>query len=133
MKQLDFPVQIKPASPSQVPAILSELQFKLKRLLDEGVSDCIDLHSLPLFPGDYETLKNLLGRGEIHVSMNAMGPSEIYETSVSGIWWLSHSNSLEENVAEYIEITPIPEILKTEQLDIERGEQKLRQILKSLA
>lgn len=116
-------------TPSQLPAILSELQFKLQQLIDTGTSDSIDLRSLPLFPGDYEQLKQHLGHGEIHVSIDAMGPSEIYETTIPGIWWVSHFNNQDENIAEYIEVTPLPELLKSNHQDIQQGEQQLQLLI----
>ena len=118
-----------PASPSQLLAILSELQTKLKALIDQGDTDSIDLRTLPMFPGDYEQLKETLGYGEINVSIDAMGPTEIYETAVPGIWWITHYNSNDENIAEYIEITALPEMLKTDPQEIEQGRSKLQQLI----
>jgi hydrogenase-1 operon protein HyaF len=126
----DITVSVEPpSSPSQVLAILNELQFKLKVLNEQGCSDSIDLRTLPLFPGDYEQLKQTLGHGEIHVSIDAMGPTEIYETAIAGIWWVTHYNSQEENVAEYIEITTLPELLRTSHEDIKQAEQHLQQLI----
>jgi len=118
-----------PASPSQVLAILNELQFKLKALIEQDHNDSIDLRTLPLFPGDYELLKETLGYGEIHVTIEAMGPTEIYETAILGIWWVTHYNSQDENVAEYIEITALPELIKTSEQDIKQAEQQLKQLI----
>ena len=131
-KLSDIAINVEPpAQPSQVLAILSELQTKLKALVDQGTTDSIDLRSLPLFPGDYEILKETLGYGEIHVDIEAMGPSEVYETSIPGIWWVSHYNSQDENVADYIEVTALPELLKTSQEDIEQAERQLQQLIDS--
>lgn len=118
-----------PDSPSQVLAILNELQTKLNALVDQGITDTIDLRSLPLFPGDDEILKETLGYGEINVSIDAMGLSEIYETSIAGIWWVSHFNVQDENVGEYIEVTALPELLKTSQQEIEQAEQRLQELI----
>ena len=54
-------------SPSQVLAILNELQSKLTALAEQGTNDSIDLRSLPLFPGDYEQLKERLGFERIRI------------------------------------------------------------------
>jgi len=126
----DISVSVEPpASPSQVLAILNELHFKLKALIEQDQNDSIDLRTLPLFPGDYELLKETLGYGEVHVTIEAMGPTEIYETAIPGIWWVTHYNSQDENVAEYIEITPLPELIKTSQQDIKQAEQQLQQLI----
>lgn len=129
LENISIQVEAVNSSPSQVRAILSELQTKLKALIDHGSTDTIDLRSLPMFPGDYDILKETLGKGEVQVSLDAMGPSEIYETRIPGIWWNSHFNSENENVAEYIEVTPLPELLKTNVFDIEQGEQQLQQLI----
>ena len=127
-------VRVEPAvavnsSPSQVLAILSELQTKLKALIEQGTRDTIDLRSLPMFPGDYDILKQTLGTGEVNVKLEAMGPSEIYETAIPGIWWNTHYNNQDENVAEYIEVTTLPELLKSNPLDIAQGNQQLQQLI----
>lgn len=125
-------VRIEPSSPaSQVPAILTELQTKLDALCKQGISDSIDLRSLPMFPGDYEQLKAALGYGEIQVRIDAMGPTEIHETSLPGIWWIRHNNSENENIAEFIEITTLPAILKTADEDIQQSGQRLQRLIDS--
>ncbi|MFP4610052.1 MAG: hydrogenase expression/formation C-terminal domain-containing protein [Thiohalophilus sp.] len=120
-----------PASPSQVRAILTELQTKIESLARQGITDSVDLRSLPMFPGDYERLREILGYGEIHVSIDAMGPTKIYETAFPGIWWISHFNSDDENIAEFIEITPLPDILKTADEDIRQTGQQLQRLIES--
>lgn len=133
MSKLDeISVSIEPpASPSQVRAILTELQTKLDSLAKESISDSVDLRSLPMFPGDYELLKETLGYGEVHVSIDAMGPTEIYETAFSGIWWISHFNSEDENIAEFIEITTLPAILKTADGDLQHASQQLLDLIEN--
>ncbi|MDZ7804261.1 hydrogenase expression/formation C-terminal domain-containing protein [Thiohalophilus sp.] len=118
-----------PTSPSQVRAILTELQTKLECLVQQGMTDSVDLRSLPMFPGDYEQLKETLGYGEIHVTIDAMGPTEIYETAIPGLWWVSHFNNEDENIAEFIEITALPEILKTDEQDLHQAGQQLQQLI----
>ncbi|MDY6980701.1 MAG: hydrogenase expression/formation C-terminal domain-containing protein [Pseudomonadota bacterium] len=131
MSKLDeISVSVEPGgSPSQVMAILNELLAKLTALSEQGINDSIDLRSLPMFPGDYEQLKETLGYGEIHVSIDAMGPTEIYETAIPGLWWVSHFNSADENIAEFIEITALPAILKTDEQDLREAGQQLQQLI----
>lgn len=126
----DIDISIEPASSaSQLPAILSELQFRLTQLIENGTRDSIDLRTLPLFPGDYERLRECLGEGEVHVLVDTLGPSEIYETRFPGIWWIRHFNQHDENVAEYIEITSLPALLESSPQDIQRGAQQLQQLI----
>jgi len=116
-------------SPTQLPAILNELQQKLTRLLNEGLSDSIDLRSLPLFPGELEKLKLLLGKGEIQVKLDTMGHSDIYETAVAGIWWVTHYNQADDVVAEYLQVTLLPDILSSAPSDLQPSLKKLKQLL----
>ena len=85
-----------------------------------------------MHPDDHALLRETLGRGEIHASLDALGATEIYETAIAGIWWVTHYNSRDENIAEYIEITTLPEILKTDPQDIEQGERQLQQLIAGL-
>lgn len=133
LEEIGVSVETVDSSPSQLLAILSELQSKLAVLNREGTADSIDLRTLPMFPGDHEQLKETLGCGEITVSIDAMGPTEIYETAVSGIWWITHYNSEDENIAEYIEITALPELLKTDPQEIQQAEQQLQQLIDNYA
>lgn len=129
LEEIGVRVETENPSSGQVGAILCELQTRLKTQNAEGLDDSIDLHTLPLFPSDYELLKKTLGYGEIHISIDAIGPTEIYETAISGIWWLTHYNSEDEIIAEYIEITTLPEIVKTDSRELTVAERQLQQLI----
>lgn len=129
LEEIEVSIEQLNNSPSQVLAILHELQSRIQQLNQHGQHDSIDLRSLPLFPGDYELLKETLGYGEIHVSIDAMGPTEIYETSIPGIWWVTHYNSQDEIIAEFIETTTLPELLKTDPQELEQAERQLQQLI----
>ena len=101
--------------------VLHEIQSLLNDLVTTGKSASIDLRSLPLFPGDYEKLKEVLGQGEVSATIDAMGPTQVRETSVHGVWWVTHYNSDETIIAEFIEVTYIPEILRTHPADARVG------------
>lgn len=118
------------ASP-QVAAILNEIDEHLKQLIDLNKPSAIDLRSLPLFPGDYEILKELLGKGEVSVRLDSLGPSKIFETAIPGVWWCTHSNDADETIAELIEITRIPEILITDSAELTQSRPKLAELLSS--
>ena len=126
MDQLsDISVSITPKmeariSPSaQLKALLQELHQMLYRLWHIGETNIIDIRSLPLMPSDYTQLRELLGSGEVKASISALGPTEIFETQIPAIWWVKHFNSDHAIVSEYIEVTTIPEILKTQPQDLE--------------
>jgi hydrogenase-1 operon protein HyaF len=106
------------ASHGNVLPILHEILHALQRFSCEGVPHCIDLRSLPFGPGDEEQLLSLLGRGEIHVSMDALGESTLWETGFSGVWVVDHRNADGERIALQIEIGSVPEIVFSQQEDI---------------
>ncbi len=98
--------------------ILFEVRHALEALLDSGENSIIDLRSIPLAPGEEDTIIDTLGRGEVQARLDALGPSEIYETRYAGVWLITHYNEDESIVSRFIEITRIPEILKSQPGDI---------------
>ena len=52
-------------------ALLAELAHLLERFSDSGERRAIDLRSLPLAPGEYDHLHEILGRGEVTVTLGA--------------------------------------------------------------
>ena len=113
-----------------VRALLAEIATMLAELLKTNKPDSIDLRSLPLLPGEYEAIKTILGEGEIKADLDALGPTHIYETGLAGVWWVRHNNENDECVAEVIEVTRIPDILKSPVNEIEISQSALKQQLK---
>ncbi|MHB8622669.1 MAG: hydrogenase expression/formation C-terminal domain-containing protein [Sulfuricaulis sp.] len=106
--------------------LLYEIESLLNDLVESGKSSIIDLLGLPLVPGDYEKLKEILGQGEVNATLDAMGPTYVRETAVHGVWWVTHHNSDNVIVADFIEVTYIPEILRTHPVDARMGLDILR-------
>ena len=102
-------------------AILSEMATHLEKLAQDGTTGSIDLNSLPFAPGEYDQLRLLLGEGEVKAHIEALGPSDIVETRYPGVWWVTHYNVEGDIVADSIEITTIPELLKSQPEDISMG------------
>ena len=107
-------------------ALLTEIAALLEKFSVNGETGMIDLNSLPLAPDEYEQLRQLLGQGEVTVRIEAIGPSEIIETRYPGVWWVTHYNVEGDIVADMLEITDIPEIIKSQQTDINTGLELLR-------
>jgi len=119
-----------------VRAILQEVATMLEALVEAGDKPgkdeirAIDIRSLPLLPGDYEALEATLGTGEIYAEFDGgYGPTEIFETGVSGVWWIKHFNEEGEIAAEFIEVARIPEILLSQEDDIRDSLDALREQL----
>ncbi len=99
-------------------AILREIHTQLSRLVETHQPGVIDLKGMPLTEADLEELRALLGRGEVHATLEVAGPTELYETAYAGVWWVTHRNIEGVNVAEQIEIAQVPNIVLTHRDDI---------------
>jgi HupH hydrogenase expression protein, C-terminal conserved region len=110
-------------------AILHEIADLLGRLVSDGSQAIIDLRAMPLTPGDYAQLEDLLAAGAVRVTIDAAGPTEVFETAYPGVWWIRHRNESGETVAEFIEVTVCPEIIKSHVDDAREGHIRLRRAL----
>jgi len=113
-------------SVGNIRALLAEIAALLEKLAYDGTTGSIDLNSLPLAPGEYEQLRQMLGQGEVSARIEAIGASEIIETHYPGVWWVTHYNVEGDIVADMLEITTIPEIFKSQHDDINTGLELLR-------
>jgi len=113
--------------------LLHEIAFLLERLTRDGVSGTIDLRSLPMLPGDRAILESTLGQGEISAEIQALGATRIRETAIHGVWWVTHCNSGDEVVAEFIEVTRFPAILAAPEEDVREGWLRLHAALAEMA
>lgn len=125
----DISVTVEQRPTEQLVAVLNEIDALLQQLVTHGNNGTIDLRSLPLFPGDYDMLKELLGEGEVSAHLQAMGPSVIQETRIPGVWWVTHFNEDDERIAEYIEVTRLPDILKTTDGDLADAPNGIKDII----
>jgi hydrogenase-1 operon protein HyaF len=113
-------------SVGNIRALLAEIAARLEKLANDGTTGSIDLNSLPFAPGEYEQLRQTLGQGEVSARIEAIGPSEITETRYPGVWWVTHYNVEGDIVADMLEITTIPEIIRSQPEDIRTGLELLR-------
>jgi hydrogenase-1 operon protein HyaF len=113
-----FNIQIGNELTWNVKPILHEIRHALRKLLETGESSIIDLRSIPLAPGEEDTIIDTLGCGEVHAKLNALGPSEIYETRFAGVWLITHFNEENSIISRFIEITVFPDILKSQSDDM---------------
>jgi hydrogenase-1 operon protein HyaF len=105
-----------------VEPLLHEIRHALARVIDgDEEYSVIDLRSIPLAPGEEETLLGVLGRGEVSAQLSALGPSEILETRFPGVWLVTHYNNDDEIVGRFIEVCRLPRILQSPEEDIRDG------------
>ena len=113
-----FNIQISDDLTWNVTPLLHEVKHALKKLIEDGESSIIDLRSIPLAPGEENKILQTLGEGEVHVELNALGKSAIYETYYSGVWVVTHLNDEDATIGRFIEVTTMPEILYSQAEDI---------------
>lgn len=125
MSSLDsIAVNVEPFT-GNVRPLLHEVRHALKRLADGKSDTVIDLRSMPLAPGEEAQLEAELGLGEIYAELSASGISTIRETSFPGVWLVTHHNIENEITSKFIEITHCPDLLRTQQDDLESGLERL--------
>jgi hydrogenase-1 operon protein HyaF len=125
-------VAVSSTPSGQVLAIVTEIESMLSALVENGKTDSIDIRSLPMMPGDYESLKKILGEGEVSATVQALGPTQIQETGIHGVWWVTHYNSDDEVMAEFIEVSQVPAIVNTDKEDIKEGCELLQQRIREI-
>lgn len=109
--------------------LLHQIRHALKNLLDNNISEVIDLRSIPLAPGEEDRILQILGTGEVQVRLNALGPSDLMETKFNGVWLVTHYNDENEIISRHIEITRMPEILLSQTQDMSDACQQLTDLL----
>ena len=114
------------------PPLLRELSESLNRLLETGESSAIDLSALPLTPADLDWLREILGEGEIAVTLQAGGESTLNETACPGIWWVTHHNEQGAVTSQFIEVSFVPELVKAHPQDVEMGRENLELLISDL-
>lgn len=112
--------------------VLHEIKHALKTLLETGEATIIDLGAIPFAPGDERQLDKILGEGEVQATLSIMGKSYVQETGIPGVWRVDHFNDAGETQSRFVEVTFIPDILKTQPEDAERGLADLRGKLQEL-
>ncbi len=112
-----------------VSAILAELASLLERLAASQATAAIDLRSLPMSPQERSELQRILGEGEVRATVNANGLSTLREASFSGLWWVTHCDAQGEVIAEFLEVTRVPELLASAPDEIAAASSALRERL----
>lgn len=128
MSTLDqIPIHVEP-SPTRAPVpahdfgtalpILNEIRHAVAKLAATGASTLIDLAAIPFGPGDEDRLLELLGRGEVQATVDALGPTRVRDTRFPGVWVVDYANADDRRVALQIEVDEVPRILRTPWADL---------------
>jgi hydrogenase-1 operon protein HyaF len=122
---IQFNIQTGDQLTWNVEPLLHEVKHALERLVAEGETSIIDLRSIPLAPGEEERILEILGRGEVVARLNVLGASDVVETEYSGVWIVTHYNDNEETIGRFIEVTRLPEILRSQAEDVAEASERL--------
>jgi hydrogenase-1 operon protein HyaF len=118
----DIPIRIEPtAEPAEFGnalPILNEIRHALHRFAEHAEPTRIDLAAMPFGPGDEDRLMTLLGRGEVEATINALGPTRLWETRFPGVWVVDYANADGQRLALQIEVDEVPQMLRTQPADI---------------
>lgn len=131
LRPADSVMTVDAAPGASARAVLAEVEESASRFAATGEGATVDLRCLKAMPQERETLAALLGRGEVSATIDTVGRSELYETSVPCVWWVRHWNTEDEIVGELIEIAEIPELLMSDRKAIAYGLYALRMQLAS--
>ena len=112
-----------------VKPLLHEVKHALDKLINTGETTVIDLRSIPLAPGEEEKILNTLGQGEVAAELYALGLSEVIETQYTGVWLVTHYNDDKEIIGRFIEITTMPDILRSQTQDVTFAYERLSEDL----
>ncbi len=127
--EVQFNIQIGDDLTWNVMPLLHEVKHAMDNLIKKGETAVIDLRSIPLAPGEEDKILNVLGQGEVQSQLNALGPSEIIETQYAGVWVVTHYNDENDIIGRFIEITTIPDILRSQQEDVIEAYNRLAESL----
>jgi hydrogenase-1 operon protein HyaF len=109
--------------------LLHEIRHALSRWLERGEAHVMDLRSIPLAPGEEDSLLEQLGVGEVNARLSVMGPSDVIETRYPGVWLITHYNESENITGRFLEVCEVPDILKSQAEDSRAGLERLEKDL----
>jgi len=127
-------ISIQPAhDPSGAPggavarALLSQIAEAVDVYIHHYIPEIIDIGALGLSAPERAILDQALGKGEISVEITVAGGSQIEETQFAGVWRVRHYGEGGALQTEWIEITDVPEIIKSDVADMAAGLKSLRE------
>ena len=109
--------------------VLHEIRHALDKLIHSQETTTIDLHALPMTKLDIDEVLEVLGRGEIFITINSLGKSEIWETQFPGVWITKHHPYYTNNSIYFVEISPSPKLLTVCKEDLTIGYTQLAEKL----
>jgi hydrogenase-1 operon protein HyaF len=136
LEQIPVVAQYQPAPAAMLSGnarvLLCEIAECLQKLLDCGENTTIDLLAMPLNAVDLDWLRERLGQGEVRITLEADGESTLQETNCQGVWWVQHHNPAGGVMSAFIEITPVPDLVRAHKDDMQSGLERLKWLINDL-
>jgi hydrogenase-1 operon protein HyaF len=116
-----------PVTPTvRATSLLHQVATLLQNHLETGEAGSIDIGRTPLSPAERRRLEEVLGFGEVEARIESKGLTVVREAGVPGVWWLDYHDGSGAAIARFIEITEVPEMLRTSAYDMKRGLTRLK-------
>ena len=128
-KQVDTNTEDLPAGVINSPALLVELDEKVRRHRAGDCAHVINLSLLPLSPQDLLLLGARLGVGPVTLLSRGYGNCRIGSTACRSVWWIKYYNSEDALILNTIEVAAIPEVAVAAAEDIADSAVRLREIV----
>jgi hydrogenase-1 operon protein HyaF len=124
-------VKLAPPEPPVTPTVraatlLHQVAALLEGHLANGEPGSIDIGRIPLSPAERRLLEEVLGFGEVEARIESKGLTVVREAGVPGVWWLDYHDGSGAAIARFIEVTEVPEMLRTSAYDMKRGLTRLK-------
>ena len=126
MHEYGLSVELPSVEPAVTPTLraatlLHQVDALLERNIENGEPGAIDIGRVPLSPAERRLLEELLGFGEVKARIESKGLTLVREAAVPGVWWLDYHDGSGAAIARFIEVTEVPEMLRTSAYDMKRG------------
>ncbi len=131
MHEHALPVRLGAPEPSVTPTVraatlLHQVATLLQSHLETGEPGSIDIGRIPLSGAERRLLEEVLGFGEVEARIESKGLTLVREAGVPGVWWLDYHDGSGAAIARFIEVTEVPEMLRTSAYDMKRGLTRLK-------
>jgi hydrogenase-1 operon protein HyaF len=111
------------------PALLAEIDEKIRQLQPDSPPHVINLSLLPLSPEDLIFLGERLGVGPVTILSRGYGNCRIGSTACHSTWWIKYYNSEDALIMNTIEIVDVPEVVLAAPEDLTDSAERLHDIL----
>lgn len=111
------------------PAVLVELEDRLRNYRSGDPAHTVNLTLLPLTEGDVMLLGKRLGVGPVTVLSRGYGNCRIGSTAFPNLWWIKYFNSQDVLILNTIEVVDVPSVALAAPEDILDSAERLNEIL----